>query len=57
MIDDERCVGGGIVREGAERYQRAVRRPHIDMLKAIGILPEARLNFQHDTVLIQLTYT
>ncbi len=54
MIDDERCVGGGIVREGAERHQRAVRRPHIDVLKAIGILPEARLYFQDHTVLIQL---
>src|SRR5882672_4743224 len=54
MIDGERCVGRCIVREGAERYQRAVRRPHIDVLEAIGILPETRLYFQHYMVLIQL---
>ena len=29
-------------------------RPHIDVLEAVGILPEARLDFHDDTVLIQL---
>jgi len=42
------------VREGAEWHQRIVGTLHIDVLEAIGILPEARLHLQHDVVLIQL---
>ena len=38
----------------AERHQIAVCRPHIDVLQAIGILPEVRLYLQDNTVLVQL---
>src|SRR5262249_19183322 len=49
----ERRVRGGIMGEGTERHQRAARRPHIDMLQAIGVLQEGRPHFQHHMVLIQ----
>ena len=53
VIDDERRRRRCVVGEGTERHQIAVRRPHIDVLEAIGILQEARLHFQHHMVLIQ----
>ena len=40
--------------KGTERHQRAVRRPHINVLETFGILPEVRPHFQHHIVLIQL---
>ena len=54
MINLERRVGGGIVGEGTEWHQRAVRRPHINVFETIGILPEVRPHFQYHMVLIQL---
>src|SRR5215831_12181065 len=54
MIDSERRVRGGIMGEGTERHQGAVRRSHINMLQTVGILPEDRIDLQHHMILIQL---
>ena len=40
------------MREGAQGDLSAGGRFHVDMFQAFGILPELRLHFQHDMVLV-----
>ena len=42
------------MRESAERHLRAVRRIHVDILQRVGILLEARIDFEHDVILVEL---
>jgi len=54
VIDGKSRGGGCIVGKRTERHQiqMTVRRARIDVLEAIGILPEERFHFQHHVVLI-----
>ena len=53
VIDGQRGLIVGEVREGAELDQPAGAGAHVDQVERLGVLPELRRDFHHDVVLVQ----
>ena len=54
MVHLQRRGIGVVMREGAERHVAAAGRAYEDVPEAVRVLPELRVDLEHDVVLVQL---